>query len=182
VNKRDFFQTVEARRSVRAFQPKPIEAAQLEAILAAANRAPSAGNLQAYEIGIVRDAATLGALARTCFNQTFLAQAAVALVFCADPARSAAKYGAKGETLYSLQDATIATAYAELAVAALGLGACWVGAFDEETIRRLLGLRAGLRPVAILAIGWPAEQPPRTSRRDLADLTREYAATGHTSR
>lgn len=176
MKKLDFFQTVEARRSVRAFQSKPVEPGQLEAILAAANRAPSAGNLQAYEIGIVRDPATLRALAKACFNQAFMAQAPLALVFCADPARSAAKYGTKGEQLYSVQDATIATAYAELAAAAAGLGACWVGAFDEQEIRSLLGMRAGLRPVAILSIGWPAEQPARTPRRELSDLTREYPA------
>lgn len=170
----DFFQTVHARQSVRAYQPKPVAPEQLEAILSAANRAPSAGNLQAYEIVVVRDAGTIQQLAKTCFNQGFVAQAPVALVFCADPARSAAKYGPAGESLYCVQDATVATAYAELAAAALGLSACWVGAFAEKDIAALLKLRAGLRPVALLPIGWPAEQPPRMPRRALTDLARKY--------
>lgn len=172
----DFFQTVHARQSVRAYQPKPVTSEQLEAILSAANRAPSAGNLQAYEIAIVRDAGTIQKLATTCFNQAFIAQAPVVLVFCADPARSAAKYGAAGEALYSVQDATVATAYAELAAAALGLSACWVGAFVDKDIAALLKLRAGLRPVSLLPIGWPAEHPPRMPRRALNELARECQA------
>jgi len=171
---RDFFATVRARQSVRAYQPKAIEPATLEAILAAANQAPSAGNLQAYEIVVVRDAPTRQRLARAALDQGFIAQAPVVLVFCADPPRSAAKYGAAGERLYSLQDATIAAAYAELAATALGLASCWVGAFNEREVATLLGLRGGLRPIALLPLGWPAEQPPRTPRRALSDIAREH--------
>lgn len=173
---RDFFETVRARRSVRAYQSRAVEPKQLEAILETANRAPSAGNLQGYEIHVVRDAATRRALARASLDQMFLTQAPVALVFCADAARSGAKYGRRGEELYSVQDATIAAAYAQLAAAALGLGTCWVGAFDEAEVARILGLRAGLRPVAILPVGWPAETPAPTPRRPLSDLVREHAA------
>ncbi|MCX7865826.1 MAG: nitroreductase family protein [Limisphaera sp.] len=171
---KDFFATVETRQSVRAYQPRPLAPEQLEKILQAAQRAPSAGNLQAYEIVVVKDPPTIRALAALCYNQMFIAQAPVVLVFCADPARSAAKYGAKGETLYSIQDATIAAAYAELAVAALGLATCWVGAFDEAELARRLKLRPGLRPVALFPIGWPAEQPARTPRRPRAEVVHEF--------
>lgn len=170
----DFFQTVHARQSVRAYQAKPIEATHLEAILAAANQSPSAGNLQAYEIAVVRDAATIRALTNACFNQGFVAQAPVVLVFSSDGPRSAAKYGSAGEQLFAVQDATIAAAYAQLAATALGLATCWIGAFREQDIARLLGLRAGLRPIALLPVGWPAETPARTPRRELGDLAREY--------
>jgi len=171
---RDFFETVEVRQSIRAYQARPLEPGQLEQILRAVQRAPSAGNLQAFEVVVVRDPVTIRALAVLCYNQMFIAQAPVVLVFCADPARSAARYGAKGEALYSVQDATIAAAYAELAVAALGLGTCWIGAFDEEELARRLKLRPGLRPVALFPIGWPAEQPQRTSRRPLEEMVHEY--------
>lgn len=170
----DFFETVHARQSVRAYQSKPVEPKQLEAILAAANQSPSAGNVQGYEILVVRDASTIQALAKACFNQSFITQAPVLLVFCADPVRSGAKYGASGERLFCVQDATIATAYAQLAATALGLATCWIGAFKEEDIAKLLGLRAGLRPIALLPVGWPAESPPRTTRRALSDLVREH--------
>jgi len=170
----DFFETIHARQSVRAYQAKAIAPEQLETILSAANQSPSAGNLQAYEIVIVRDAATIRALTKASYNQDFMAQAPVVLVFCADPARSGAKYGAMGEQLYSVQDATVAVAYAQLAATAQGLATCWIGAFREPQVAKLLHLRAGLRPIALLPVGWPAETPPRTPRRELSDLAREY--------
>lgn len=176
VNIMDFFQTIHARLSVRAYQAKAIAQERLETILSAANQSPSAGNLQAYEIIVVRDAATIRALAKASYNQDFLAQAPVVLVFCADPGRSGAKYGAMGEQLYSVQDATIATAYAQLAATALGLATCWIGAFREPEVVTVLHLRAGLRPIALLPVGWPAETPPRTPRRELSDLVQEYTA------
>ena len=170
----DFFETVHARQSVRAYQSKPVEPRQLEAILSAANQAPSAGNLQGYQILVVRDAPTMRSLAKAALDQRFIAQASIVLVFCADPTRSGAKYGAVGERLYCVQDATIATAYAQLAATALGLATCWIGAFPQEEVAKLLGLRAGLRPIAMLPVGWPAETPPRTSRRSLDDLVHEH--------
>lgn len=174
----DFFETIHARQSVRAYQAKPVEPNQLEAILNAANQSPSAGNVQGYETLVVRDAATIRSLAKAAFNQIFIAQAPIVLVFCADPARSGAKYGATGERLYCMQDATIATAYAQLAATSQGLATCWVGAFPEADVVKLLGLRAGLRPIAILPVGWPAEIPPRTSRRALNELVHEHKVVG----
>lgn len=168
------FEAIHARQSVRAYQDKPVSAEQLNAILAAANQSPSAGNVQAFEIVLLRDRGPIGALAGQTFNQPFIAQAPVVMVFCADPARSGAKYGAAGEQLFCVQDATIATAYAQLAATALGLATCWIGAFEEQRVASYLGLRAGLRPVAILPIGWPAETPPRLPRRELGDLVREF--------
>lgn len=170
----EFFETVHARQSVRAYQSKPIEPKQLEVILSTANQSPSAGNVQGYEILVVRDAPTIQALANACFNQGFIAQAPLVLVFAADPARSGAKYGVAGERLFCVQDATIATAYAQLAATAMGLATCWIGAFKEEDIAKLLGLRAGLRPIALLPVGWPAETPSRTTRRALNDLVHEH--------
>jgi len=165
-----FFRVVRARHSIRAFADRPVAAEMLQAILDAANRAPSAGNLQAYAIYVVTNPAARGALARAAFDQAFVGQAPVALVFCAHPARSAWKYGERGRTLYCVQDATIACAYAQLAAAALGLATVWVGAFDEEAVRRALGADRDLRPVAVLPIGYPAEEPEITGRRPLESL------------
>jgi len=101
----------------------------------------------------------------------------VLLVFCASSARSAAKYGRRGESLFSIQDATIACAYAQLAAAALGLGSVRVGAFDESAARDALGLGPELRPVAILPIGYPGEEPLERGRRPLASLAHYVTAT-----
>jgi len=101
----------------------------------------------------------------------------VLLVFCASSARSAAKYGRRGESLFSIQDATIACAYAQLAAAALGLGSVRVGAFDESAARDALGLGPELRPVAILPIGYPGEEPLERGRRPLASSAHYVTAT-----
>lgn len=165
-----FFQVVRERHSIRAFADRPVAPELLRVILDAANRAPSAGNLQAYEIYAVLNRTRREQLAGAASGQRFVAQAPVALAFLAHPSRSARRYGERGRSLYSLQDATIACAYAQLAATALGLATVWVGAFDDEAVRAVLGAARGLRPVAILSIGYPGETPEVTPRRPLADL------------
>ena len=169
----DFFEAVQARRSVRAFTTTPVEVDKLQLILEAANRAPSAGNLQAYEIYLAQQPAHRAALARAAQDQEFVSQAPVVLAFCAHPARSAHRYEQRGVSLYCIQDATIACAYAQLAATALGLASVWVGAFDDETVRRAIGVGADLLPVAILPIGYPDEAPAATPRRSLASLVHD---------
>ncbi len=166
----EFFDIVQARRSTRAFAAKTLEPEKLQTIMEAANRAPSAGNLQAYEIYAVSQRATLQALAQASLGQAFIAQAPVALVFCAHPALSSRKYRKRGTSLYCVQDATIACAYAQLAATALGLASVWVGAFDDDAVRQAMGVGGDLVPVAILPIGYAGETPQATSRRTLASL------------
>jgi nitroreductase len=169
----DFFEVVQRRRSVRKFSDVRVEPLKLERILEAANRAPSAGNLQAYEIVVVRDAERRRALVTASGDQWFVGQAPVVLVFCAHPSRSASRYGERGEGLYAVQDATIACTYAMLAATALGLGTVWVGAFQEARVRAPLNLPESWLPVAILAVGYPAERPAPSPRRDLGELVHE---------
>ncbi|RME87364.1 MAG: nitroreductase [Anaerolineae bacterium] len=166
----DFFDVVEARRSIRAFQERPVEEEKIACIMDAVNLAPSAGNLQAYEVYLVTRNDLRADLANAALDQEFIAQAPLVLVFCAHPARSAVRYGRRGERLYALQDATIACTFATLAAAALGLGSVWVGAFDEEAVRRVLDAPRGVIPIAILPIGYPAENPPRRPRRGADDF------------
>jgi nitroreductase len=168
----DFLRLVRLRRSVRAYLPRPIEAEKTQTILEAACRAPSAGNLQAYEIIEVDGRAALNRLARAAMDQAFIAEAPTALVFCALPERAEKAYGHRGAKLYSVQDATIACAYAQLAAAALGLGSVWVGSFDEHDVRHVIGAGADAVPVAILPIGYARETGEATTRRALSDLVR----------
>ncbi len=169
----DFFELIRMRRSIRAYKQQPVEEEKIQAVLEAANQAPSAGNLQAYEIYLVRDRAVRLALARAALEQWFISEAPVALVFCTHAQRAAGRYGRRGVQLYALQDATVACTFAMLAAAALGLGTVWVGAFDDEAVRRAIGAPEAHRPVAILPLGYPAEQPAATGRRRLEDLVHE---------
>ncbi len=166
----DFFEVVQTRHSIRAFAARPVEAEKLQAILEAANRAPSAGNLQAFEIYVVTNRAVLKALVRASLGQEFVAQAPVVHIFCAHPELSSRKYGKRGSSLYSIQDATIACAHAHLAAAALDLASVWVGAFNEDAVRKAIGIGQDLLPIAILPIGYPGEFPETTSRRSLSGL------------
>ena len=82
----NFFELVKARHSIRSFQEKSLDAALIEQIITAVNQAPSAGNLQAYEIYVIQDLQRRAALAAAAMDQDFLIQAPVVLVFCAHPA------------------------------------------------------------------------------------------------
>ena len=167
----DFFETVRHRHSIRKYQPDmPVEAEKLHAILEMACAAPSAGDLQSYRIVVVRDPAERRALVHVAHEQGFIAEAPVCLVFCADPARSAATFGERGARLYAVQDATIAAAYAQLAIVAAGMGSTWVGYFDEAQVRSALGLEPGLVPIALMSLGYPAELPEPSSRRRLDEV------------
>jgi nitroreductase len=166
----DFFEVVQKRHSTRAFAARPVESEKLQAILEAANQAPSAGNLQAYEIYLVTRPATLKALADAAQGQEYVAQAPVALAFFAHPRLSSRKYGQRGTSLYAIQDGTIACAHAHLAATALELASVWVGAFNDDAVREAIGAGADLLPLAILPIGYPAEKPESTSRRSLTEM------------
>ncbi len=166
----EFFEVLEKRHSIRVFSGQPVEAKKQAMILEAANRAPSAGNLQGYEIYAVMQPEIKARLCAAGGGDAFISQADMVLVFCTNPGRSGPRYGERGRELYAVQDATIACTYAQLAVTALGLGSVWVGAFDEDAVRRAIGIGQDLRPVAMLPIGYPAEEPKIRGRRSLDDL------------
>lgn len=168
----EFREVIERRRSIRAYSERPVDPSRLERILHATSRAPSAGNLQAYRVVVVRADARRKALAGAAEDQEFLAQAPLDLVFFADPDRSSERYGLRGASLYAIQDATIAAAFAVLAATNEGLSTVWVGAFDERAVQRICGEHR-LRPVAIVALGYGSENPPETPRRSLQEIVRE---------
>lgn len=173
VKQMEFFEALKSRHSIRTYQDKPVEESKLKSILEAANSAPSAGNLQAYEIFVVKDGQKKKLLSRAANDQDWITEAPIVLVFCSNPSRSSRKYGTRGEKLYSLQDATIAASYAQLAAHTLDLGVCWVGAFDEKDILKILGNPKSLIPVVIMPIGYPAGKPEITGRRRLDDISHE---------
>ncbi len=168
----DFQEVVARRRSTRAYSPDPVSPEALDRILRSALRAPSAGNLQAYRILVVRSAGKRQDLAAAAGDQAFLAEAPLDLVFFADPDRSEERYGPRGALLYSVQDATIAATFAVLAATNDGLASAWVGTFDDDAVRAVCG-EARRRPVAIIPIGHEGERPEETPRRPLSSLVRE---------
>ncbi len=163
----DVFEAINSRRSVRAFTEQPVSEKDVEKLIEAARCAPSAGNIQPWEFIVVREQETKKRLREAALDQTFIEEAPVVIVVCANFWRSGQGYGPRGINLYSLQDTAAATQNMLLAAAALGLATCWVGAFQEEEARNLLNIPDGVRPVAIIPIGHAAEKASARSRRPL---------------
>jgi nitroreductase len=168
----EFQDVVRNRHSVRDFQEKKVDVKIIKRIIDAAMSAPSAGNLQAYKIHIVRSKESRESIAIGS-DQHNLAKVPVILVFCADILKSEAKYHERGAELYSFQDATIACAYAQLAAANEGLSTVWVGGFEPLEIARIVGAVEYEVPCAMLAIGYPNAKPRMTDRRPMEEIVKE---------
>lgn len=166
----DLIEAIRNRRSVRAFKKGDVPAHVIEKILECGNLAPSAGNLQPRDFVVVRNSRTKDRLAEAAFGQEFVAEAPAVIVVCANMDRSR-PYGSRGETLYCIQDATAAIQNMLLAVHAEGLGACWVGAFDESEASRILKLPRTVRPIALIPVGHPDESPSDRGRISISRLT-----------
>jgi len=163
-------ETIFTRVSIRRFKPKQIPDEVILKILEAGNAAPSAGNLQARDFIVVKNPVTKLKLAKASLNQMFIAEAPVVVVVCANYPRSMRVYGDRGR-LYAEQDATAAVENILLAVHMLGLGAVWVGAFDEAEVSDILDIPAYARPMAIIPIGYPDESPKPRQRYPIEYLT-----------
>lgn len=171
----DFFGLIEKRHSVRKFKEKEISEEDLKQILHAANRAPSAGNLQSYKLVVVKDAEQKKKLHVACFNQlrNQIDKVPAILVFFADSKNASSKYGERGADFYCILDATIACTYAQLAAEALGISSVWIGAFDAEKVAKALNAPKHLIPVSVLPLGYADEKPHITGRRSLSELVKE---------
>jgi len=165
----DYFDVVRERRSVRSFQNKEISNEQIRKLISTSMKAPSAGNLQAYKIIVVRDLSRKKALSDASGGQSFIEQAPVCIVVCADE-KTSSHYGERGRTLYSLQDATILSAYLQLTATAIGLATCWVGAFDEKKVSEAINASKDLRPVALISVGYENKKAHETRRRDYDEI------------
>lgn len=164
----DLASLIRSRRSVRAFTAEPVPDALLRQLVDLANWAPSAGNLQARDFIVVRDKAVKRALTRAA-NQDELAEAAAVLVVCTNATRIT-KYGERGRALFSVQDAAAATENLLLAAHERGLGAVWMGSFDEDEVRTLLSMPKYARPVTLIGMGWPAETPAPPERLPIDEV------------
>lgn len=152
------------RRSIRRYSERPVAEETVTRLLAAAMAAPSAGNQQPWQFIVIRERATLDAITTIHPHSQMLKQAPLAIVVCADHSRS--KYPVD----YWVQDCAAATENILLAATGEGLGSCWLGVYPQpervEALGRLLGLPAGITPVAAIAIGYAAEKPAPVDRFD----------------
>jgi len=165
-------EAIKGRRSIRAFKQKDVPKETVEKLIDAARHAPSAGNIQPWEFVIVRKLEVKRKLARAALNQAFVEEAPVVIVVCANEMRSSMGYGYRGKTLYCIQDTAAATQNILLTAYSLGLGACWIGAFNENETKQALNAPESIRPVAIVPVGYPDETPSHRGIRSLSQIMR----------
>jgi len=152
----DFINVVKERYSVRNFdREKEVSDEVILELLELAIRAPSAGNVQSWEFIIVKDSKIKQKLSIAALNQNFVANCSHLIVACANQELSSRVYGGRGWDLYSIQDVSAAIMILLLGITNSKLGACWVGAFREPMVREILNIPRGIKPVALIPIGYP---------------------------
>jgi nitroreductase len=163
----DLFEAIEKRRSIRKYEQAPVKSGDLRKILEAARLAPSGGNRQPWSFVVVKEPETKKALSIASDDQEWISDADVVVVALGDPA----VYSLPPSSTQSRhkQDTMIAVEHLVLAATALGYGTCWIGAFKEDEVKRILRIPEKLAVVALLPIGVPDEDPPAKPRKHLSE-------------
>jgi nitroreductase len=159
-------EAIRMRRSVRRYENKPVEDDKLLRILEAARRAPSASNRQEWRFIIVQNEQSRKALAQAARNQTFVGEAPVVIVACAEGVNHIMSCGLP---CFSI-DVAIALEHIALQATEEGLGTCWIGAFDADAVKQLLGIPAEVQVVELMPLGYPADEATPKQRKSLAEI------------
>ena len=155
----DVFEAIKNRRSIRSYESKPVEEEKLVSLLEAARLAPSAKNRQNWKFIVVTEKETIKRLVSACNDQRFIAQAPVVIAGIANPMLK----------WYKL-DMGIAFEHIALHAVELGLGTCWIGAFDERRVSTILNVPKHLETVILMTVGYPRVHPRPTSRKQMEEL------------
>jgi len=155
---------------VRKYTSRPVERELIEKIVDAGRWAPSSGNTQPVEVVVVTDPEKRSIMADVSGYARYLKDAPVALVVCVNLSRARSRYGELGVSYFAPLDASVAIQNMMLAAHALGLGTCWDSVFDKVKVRELICLPEHVEPFAIIALGYPAENPSPPSRRPLREI------------
>lgn len=162
----DFLELVNARYSVRSYLDKPVAEEVLARILEAVRLAPSGANRQPWRFVVVRDTETRKRLATACNGQQFIAQAPVVIAGCGLMPDRIMRCGIPGDPI----DLAIAMEHLALAATAEGLGSCWIGAFEQDKVRAVLGVPETARVVEVMTLGYPADAPNTKNRKSLSEI------------
>jgi len=164
----DFSQLIRERYSVRAYKPDPVEEEKLQQILETARLAPTAANRQAFQLIVIHTEGREEELKRI-YKQDWFVQPPLVLCACGIPEQNWVRKDGKN---YNDVDVAIVMDHVILAAADLGLGTCWIGAFNSAAAREVLGLPDGVEPVAFTPLGYPDDQPKPKKRKPLQELIR----------
>ena len=162
----EFSELVKSRYSVRAYKSTPIGEEKVRRVLEAAIIAPTAANRQPFRLIVVKTAGREAELRRV-YSRDWFIQAPLVVCACAVKAESWVRRDGKN---YADVDTAIAFDHLILAAHDLGLGTCWVAAFDPDAAREVLGLPPSLEPIAFTPLGYPADEWKPKKRRPAAEL------------
>lgn len=165
----DVFEAIESRYSVRGYRPDPVDDDALRRVLEAARQAPTAANRQPFRIVVCHTEGREAELARI-YGRPWFTTAPLVLAFVAVPGEA---WRRSDDKPYDEVDATIAMDHLVLAATALGLGTCWIAAFDPAAARDVLGLPDDVEPIAFTPLGYPDKPRVKTGRRPLEELVKQ---------
>ncbi|MBN2202960.1 MAG: nitroreductase family protein [Candidatus Aenigmarchaeota archaeon] len=147
--------TIRNRMSVRKYLDKDVSQDLVSRVLEASRHTPSAGNYQPWEFIVVRDVNLKNDIVEACYNQNWMKNAPVFIVACMNCRLAGAVYGERGLRLYGIQAVAAAIQNMLLSAQSMGLGTCWVGAFSEIVISKIMQCPEYVRPCAIITLGYP---------------------------
>jgi len=162
----EFVELVRSRYSVRSYLSRPVEQDKLDRILEAVRLAPSGSNRQPWRFVVVRDEEVRRQLVAACSNQQFIAQAPVVVAGVGLMPDRVMRCDIPGDPV----DVSIAMEHLALAAAAEGLGTCWIGAFYQGQVRKVLGIPDSAKVVAVMTLGYPADSPRSKNRKPVSEI------------
>jgi len=166
----EFFELINKRYSVRAYQSKPVEKEKLQKVLEAANLAPTAANKQPFRFIVIYTRGRESELKRI-YSREWFCSAPIVICACAVVSEAWARMDGKN---YADVDTTIALDHLILAAADQGLGTCWVAAFNPSAAREILRLSKDEEPVAFTPLGYPADELRPKKRKALSNIVRYF--------
>lgn len=169
----NFLELAEKRKSIRGYENRVVEEELLQKILQAGRLAPSAKNLQPYHFIVVRSAEGLAHM-QEAYPAPFFKEAPVVIAICIETQNAWTRDRHDGKN-YAEVDAAIAADHMTLAATDLGLGTCWIAAFDPVVVRRALLLPEEVEPLILLSLGYPKDSGRKKTRKSIEALVRYEA-------
>lgn len=155
----EVFEAIKSRRSIRTYKSEPVPEDKINKLLEASRLAPSASNRQNWKFLIVNDVEIKNQLVKACNNQAFVSTASLIIAGVVDPTLK-----------WHQVDLAIAFEHIVLEAVELGLGTCWIGAFNEDDVKRVLKIPQEKKVVALLTVGYPTDYPPSRSRKEIVEI------------
>jgi nitroreductase len=167
----DFDEVIKKRKMIREYQQdRQISTDNINKLLRNAHRSPSAGHTQVQEFIVVIDPITKRKLCQASLGQSQVEDASVLIIVCSNTSRSVDRYRKRGTEFYSIIDGAFASMIILLSAVNEGIGASFVGAFEDNEVRKILRLPVQVKPIGIIALGYPVEKPERLERIELSNL------------